>query len=87
METVLEAFDQYESEINGLRTAAAMQENAERGYFNGSNAPYGYKAEKIPMGGDKFKRKLVPNPEEIRPTTRSCGSTSRRQERRPSHVS
>ncbi len=65
METVLEAFDQYESEINGLRTAAAMQENAERGYFNGSNAPYGYKAEKIPMGGDKFKRKLVPNPEEI----------------------
>ncbi len=43
MEGLLECFDQYESEINGVRTAAAMAEAARQGYFPGARTPYGYR--------------------------------------------
>ena len=39
METIYTGFDQYESEMNGYRTTAAMRENARRGLVNGSQAP------------------------------------------------
>lgn len=42
MEGLLECFDQYESEINGVRTAAAMAEAARQGYFPGARTPFGY---------------------------------------------
>lgn len=64
MEGIFELVDQYESDVNGMRTAAAMRENAKQGYFNGSQAPYGFKAEKLLVNG-REKRKLVPEPEEI----------------------
>lgn len=38
MEGVYELFDQHESRIIGVRTRAAMNENARAGYFNGSGA-------------------------------------------------
>ncbi len=65
VEGMSEVFDQYESELNGMRTVAAMRENARRGYFNGSNAPYGFKAERVAGPGGNTKRKLVPNAEEV----------------------
>ena len=64
IEGIFELVDQYESDVNGMRTAAAMRENAKQGYYNGSQAPYGYKAEKIIVNG-REKRKLVPDPTEV----------------------
>lgn len=46
-EGVFELIDQLESETNGVRTRAGMSENARRGFFNGSKAPFGYCIEKI----------------------------------------
>jgi site-specific DNA recombinase len=63
METIFAAFDQYESDLNAYRTMAAMRENAECGYFNGSKAPFGFKVEKKKVGKND-RGKLVPNDEE-----------------------
>lgn len=57
--------DQYESDINGLRTAAAMRQNARHGWFNGSQAPFGYKVVKITLPNGVVKNKLEKNPEEV----------------------
>lgn len=51
IEGVFELVDQYESDVNGMRTRAAMLENAKRGFVNGSQAPFGFKVEKIDQGG------------------------------------
>lgn len=58
IEGMFELFDQHESEINGVRTRTGMSENAKRGYFNGSQAPFGFRVEKIttPVG---IKNKLA----------------------------
>jgi DNA invertase Pin-like site-specific DNA recombinase len=42
METIYQAFDQYESDMNGFHTLRAMKENARQGYFNGSKPKYGF---------------------------------------------
>ncbi|MCB9558116.1 MAG: recombinase family protein [Deltaproteobacteria bacterium] len=65
MEAVFEAFDQFESEMNGLRTKAALRENAKRGYFNGSRPPFGFKIEKVEVKPELWRGKLVPNPDEV----------------------
>lgn len=64
METIYAGFDQYESDMNGYRTTAAMRENARRGFVNGSKAPFGYSAELVDTGSGPKRRKLVPNPHE-----------------------
>ncbi len=64
VEGIFELVDQYESEMNGLRTSAAMRENAKQGYFNGSNAPYGYKVERVEVKPGLRRGKLVPNADE-----------------------
>lgn len=56
--------DQWESQVNGQRTRAALAENARRGWFNGSQAPFGFKVEREMVGSVKRGR-LVPNPEEV----------------------
>ena len=46
-------------------TSAAMRENAKQGYFNGSNAPYGYRVERAEVRPGVCRGKLVPHPDEI----------------------
>lgn len=64
IEGIFELVDQYESDVNGMRTRAALRENARRGYFNGSRPPYGFKIERTEIKPDHWKAKLVPNPDE-----------------------
>jgi DNA invertase Pin-like site-specific DNA recombinase len=63
MEGIFELVDQYESDVNGMRTGAAMRKNAQLGYVNGSVAPFGFKAASVQVGS-QAKRKLVPNDDE-----------------------
>ena len=65
VEGIFELVDQYESDVNGMRTSAAMRKNAERGFHNGSKAPYGFIAEQVEVVAGQMKRKLVPNASEI----------------------
>jgi DNA invertase Pin-like site-specific DNA recombinase len=64
METIYAGFDQYESEMNGYRTSAAIRENARRGFVNGSQAPFGYRASLVDTGVGPKRRKLLPEPSE-----------------------
>ena len=64
VEGIFELVDQYESDVNGMRTSAAMRKNAELGFHNGSKAPYGFIAEQVEVRPGQMKRRLVPNPEE-----------------------
>jgi site-specific DNA recombinase len=57
-EGVFELVDELESETNGIRTRAAMAENARRGYFNGSRPPFGYCVAKVLGPGGEPKNKL-----------------------------
>lgn len=52
-------FDEYQSVENSKHTSRAMQENARRGYFNGSAAPYGYKAVATDVMGARGRKKKV----------------------------
>jgi site-specific DNA recombinase len=47
IEGIFECIDQYESEVNGMRTIAAMREAVRQGFFPGSTPPYGFKADKV----------------------------------------
>jgi len=47
VEGIFELIDQYESQMNGYHTLRGMKENARRGYFNGSNAPFGYYCNRV----------------------------------------
>ena len=62
---IFELVDQYESDVNGMRTSAAMRKNAELGFHNGSKAPYGFMAEAVEVRPGQMKRRLVPNPAEV----------------------
>ncbi len=44
MEGLFECIDQYESELNGLRTSAAMREAVKQGFWPGARAPFGYRS-------------------------------------------
>lgn len=57
LETVHQAIDQYESEVNGERTSAAMRQCAEQGYFPGGITPYGFGKKKVEHG--KVERALL----------------------------
>jgi DNA invertase Pin-like site-specific DNA recombinase len=64
MEGLLECFDQYESEINGMRTAAAMSEAVRQGYFPGSRTPFGFLTIEVQPRPGVSRRVLQPVPEE-----------------------
>lgn len=68
----LESIDELESDLNSTRTRAAMRQNAKLGYLNGSTAPYGFMAKKVEVGRERFKRKLVPNPQEAEIVREAC---------------
>ena len=61
MEGIFELFDQYESEVNGMRTSAAMAEAARRGYFPGSRAPFGFALKPVEISSEVIRNVLVPD--------------------------
>lgn len=65
MEGLFECIDQYESELNGLRTSAAMREAVKQGYYPGGRTPYGFC--KVPVyvhDGQKPRYRLEIEPRE-----------------------
>ncbi len=67
MEGFFECIDQYESEVNGLRTAAAMREAVPQGFYPGGLTPYGFC--KVPVevrAGKKPRHKLAVQPDEAK---------------------
>ena len=61
MEGIFELVDEYESKINGLRTRAALRENAKNGWFCGSRAPYGFRVERVEIKPGLSRGRLVPD--------------------------
>lgn len=59
-------FDEYQSKEIAKHVLRGMQENARQGYFNGSHAPFGYKAIDVGQSGirGRFKKKLEIEPSE-----------------------
>ena len=64
VEGIFELIDQYESQMNGYHTLRGMKENARRGYFNGSNAPFGYYCNRVEDEKGNLKSRLEVNPSE-----------------------
>ena len=50
-------FDEYQSKENAKHTLRAMKENARQGYWNGSRAPFGYRAVDVDVVGRRGKQK------------------------------
>ncbi len=50
-------FDEYQSEENSKDTSRAMRENARQGFFNGTRAPFGYRAEATEISGSRGRKK------------------------------
>lgn len=68
MEGFFECIDQYESELNGLRTSAAMREAVRQGFYPGGRAPYGYckVAVEVRAGRNpRYKLAVLPSEAEI----------------------
>ncbi len=61
MRRIICMFDEHQSKENSKHTSRAMKENARQGYFNGSRAPFGYRAEEADISGarGRKKKKLV----------------------------
>lgn len=59
IEGIFECIDQYESEVNGMRTIAAMREAVRQGFFPGSTPPYGFKANKVEVRPGLLRSVLV----------------------------
>jgi len=61
MEGFFECIDEYESAINGVRTASAMREAVRQGYFPGSTPPSGSGSEPIAIRSGVVRHRLVPD--------------------------
>jgi site-specific DNA recombinase len=62
---IFSLFDEYQSKENAKHTLRAMMENARKGFFNGSSPPFGFKAEEVPIQGNRgMKKRLVVDPGE-----------------------
>ncbi|MCP4604136.1 MAG: recombinase family protein [Proteobacteria bacterium] len=59
IEGIFECIDQYESELNGMRTSAAMREAVRQGYFPGSSPPYGFGITKVEVKPGLFRSVLT----------------------------
>lgn len=64
MEGVLEVFDEYESEVNGLRTSSCMRQVARSGYWPGSHPPYGFRIRPVRLESGVTRRLLEHDPVE-----------------------
>jgi DNA invertase Pin-like site-specific DNA recombinase len=56
MRRIISLFDEYQSKENSKHTLRAMNENARRGYFNGSIAPFGYGVAEVDVPGEQRKK-------------------------------
>ncbi len=54
---IFSVFDEYQSKENAKHTSRAMRENARRGYFNGSHAPFGYQVVATEAIGNRGRKK------------------------------
>lgn len=64
IEGVFELVDQYESDINGARTSAAMAEAVRQGFYPSGISPFGYAREKVELRPGVVRYRLVPDPSE-----------------------
>ena len=64
MRQVLSSFDEYNSAETAKHVSRSMLENAKRGYWNGSQPPFGYRTYIAEMIGVKAKKKLEIDPKE-----------------------
>jgi site-specific DNA recombinase len=64
IEGIFECIDQYESEVNGMRTSLAMMESIRQGYFPNSWTPYGFRRKKVEIRPDVARWTLEHDPEE-----------------------
>jgi DNA invertase Pin-like site-specific DNA recombinase len=64
IEGVFELVDEYESEINGMRTAAAMAEAVRQGFYPSGKPPFGYARERVELRPGVVRYRLVPDPNE-----------------------
>jgi len=63
LEGIIETIYEFYSENLGQDIRRGMRENAERGFFNGSRPPYGFR--RVPVqDGSKTRYKLEPEPED-----------------------
>jgi DNA invertase Pin-like site-specific DNA recombinase len=78
MEGFFECIDQYESELNRLRTSAAMREAIKQGFYPGGLTPYGYcKSRSKCASGRSLGTSWRSSPPKRRSSARRTGSTSR----------
>jgi len=54
---IIMLFDEYQSKETAKHVLRSMQENARQGYFNGSNAPFGYKTVESGQMGNRGRLK------------------------------
>ena len=71
VEGIFELIDQYESQMNGYHTLRGMKENARRGFFNGSNPPYGYQIAHVEDERGNKKSRLAINRDEAETVQRA----------------
>jgi site-specific DNA recombinase len=61
---IFNLFDEYQSKETSKHTLRAMEENARRGFFNGSRPKFGFRVEHMIDGRGNSKGKLVVDPAE-----------------------
>ncbi len=61
MEGIIEVIDEFYSSNLAQDVIRGMRENAARGFFNGSRAPFGYTRKKV-KDGEKMRNTLEPDP-------------------------
>jgi site-specific DNA recombinase len=57
MRRIINLFDEHQSKENSKHTSRAMKENARQGFFNGSCAPFGYRAVTTDISGSRGRRR------------------------------
>lgn len=62
MEGLFECIDQYESELNGLRTSAAMREAVKQGFWPGARAPFGFRSVPVEVRPGLVRHQLEVEP-------------------------
>ena len=57
MRRIINLFDEHQSKEISKHVSRCMKENARQGYYNGSRAPFGYRAETTDVSGSRGRKK------------------------------